>query len=292
MIGRLLVDGSGDLPAVHALQDGMCLRRLEEDSRAAGQARRRFDAGFARAELADTNPRGERFAQVVNAALAQNPPPPGERAMVASFAACGIGAGLEPDAEQCELLDTALAVELRAWQQADFGTSGPTGWQMAPLLHESFGEDWLHRAHVALKYIGVLDSREAIYPMLHADADGRPLQGLQMRRLRFAPGALPPVDAFWSLTLYDADSCMLVANPIDRYAIGDRTPGLQPDPDGGLTIHIGHAPPNGAAAAANWLPAPPGRYYLCLRAYRPRAEMLSGRYQLPPLLDNNTGDIS
>ena len=97
-------------------------------------------------------------------------------------------------------------------------------------------------------------------------------------------GALPPVEAFWSLTMYDSRDYMLVDNPIGRYAIGDRTPALRHDADGGLTLHIQHARPEGEAAHANWLPAPAGDFYLCLRAYVPREEMLDGRYALPALV--------
>lgn len=152
-----------------------------------------------------------------------------------------------------------------------------------PLVEGSFGEDHLARALVALKYIGMLESREATYPMAWHDAAGEALTGQRRYTLRFAPGALPPVEAFWSLTMYDTRDYMLVDNPIDRYAIGDRTPGLRRDADGGLTLHIQHARPEGEAAQANWLPAPEGDFYLCLRAYVPRAELLDGHYLLPPL---------
>ena len=283
MIGRWLVEGRDDLRAVHALQDAMNLSRLHHAGPLEAPVRQRFDGGFTGPHLSDTAPGGGRFAQVVNAALAQNPPPSREHAMVSAFAAFGIGAGLVPGPAQCDLLDTALAAELPIWHQAEFGAVGPTGWQTPPPLVETFGDAYAQRAQVALRYIGALDRREALYLMLHVDGEGRALQGGQARTLRFEPGALPPVHAFWSLTMYSTDTCMLVANPIGRYAIGDRTPGLRPDPDGGLTIHIGHALPVDPAAAANWLPAPQGPYYLCLRAYVPRDAMLSGCYHLPPL---------
>jgi hypothetical protein len=279
MIGRLLVEGRDDLPAVHALQDGMRLRPLEG---AGAPARRRFDGGFTGEALRDTAPSGARFAQVVNAVLAQNPPPEREREMVAAFAACGIGAGLEPGPAQGDLLDAALAAELLTWHHSEFGGTGPTGWQTPPLQGESFGDDYVHRAHVALKYIGVLDSREAMYLMLHADAQGRALHGDQRRTLHFPPAGLPPVEAFWSLTLYDADSCMLVDNPIGRYAIGDRTPGLKTNADGSLDIWIGHEDP-GPERQANWLPAPAGPFALFMRAYLPKPDLLDGRYRLPPV---------
>jgi hypothetical protein len=99
--------------------------------------------------------------------------------------------------------------------------------------------------------------------------------------MRFAPGQLPPVNAFWSITMYSQRDYFLVPNPIDRYAIGDRTQGLRHDADGGLTLTIQHAPPLDEATRANWLPAPPDAFFLCLRAYLPRPEMVDGRYQLP-----------
>jgi len=168
-------------------------------------------------------------------------------------------------------------------RQAQIGRLLPSGWNQPPLIEGQFGSDYLARAQVALKYIGMLESREATYPIAWHDGRDRPLSGAHRYRLRFAPGALPPVDAFWSLTMYDAGDYMLVDNPIDRYAIGDRTPGLRPDADGGLTLHLQHAPPPDAAAHANWLPAPAGDFYVCLRAYVPREELLDGRYTLPAL---------
>lgn len=278
IIGRILVDGPEDLPAVHALQDGFQLHALDPDP----ALPRRFDPGPP--AMDPTAPDAARFAAVVNQALAQNPPPAHEGAQVARFAAVGLGAGLgAPTPAQLELLDQALASCLARWREAPLGRTGPTGWQSLPPLGTSFGEDHALRALVALKYIGALDSREALYPMAHADAQGRPLHGRHAYRLRFAPGALPPAQAFWSLTIYDARDCMLVPNAIARYAIGDRTPGLQQGADGGLTLQIRHEAPSDPAASANWLPAPAGRFYLCLRAYLPSQAMLDGRYLLPPL---------
>lgn len=102
--------------------------------------------------------------------------------------------------------------------------------------------------------------------------------------MRFPPGQSPPVDAFWSITMYDAQDGMLVDNPIDRYSIGDRTPGLCADADGGLTIWIQHEAPQEPKARQNWLPAPQGPFQLCLRAHLPRQSMLDGVYQTPALV--------
>ena len=109
----------------------------------------------------------------------------------------------------------------------------------------------------------------------------RSLHGADCYMMRFTPGKLPPVDAFWSITLYRASDYLLVGNPIERYSIGDRTAGLVRDADGGLTLRIQHAAPKGAMQHANWLPAPDDAFFLCLRAYLPKPEMVDGRYQLP-----------
>jgi hypothetical protein len=82
--------------------------------------------------------------------------------------------------------------------------------------------------------------------------------------------------------MYDATDGMLVANPIDRFSIGDRTPGLQPDEDGGLTLCLQHSAPDDPAERANWLPSPAGGFSLCLRAYLPHPNLVEGLFVLAP----------
>ncbi len=277
IIGRILVDGPADLPAVHPLQDGFHIR----PALAAQSLPERFEPGL---QMDLARPDAARFLAVVNHALAENPPPASERERVARFADLGMGAGLgAPTPEQQALVDAALRACLARWQDAGVAQTRASGWQYMPPLGNSFGSDYLQRALVALTYIGALDSLEAYYPMAYHDGKGRPLEGHLGYRLRFAPDALPPVQGFWSLTMYDTRDCMLVPNPIDRFAIGDRTPGLARDDDGGLTLFLQHVEPSDARARANWLPAPPGSFYLCLRAYLPTTDMLEGRYELPAI---------
>lgn len=277
IIGRILVDGPADLPAVHALQDGFHLHPALPTQRLP----MRFEPG---PQMDPARPDAARFLAVVNEALAVNSPPASERALVARFAEVGIGAGLgAPSPAQIDVIDTALRTCLARWQETGVAQTRPSGWQYMPPLGRSFGSDYLMRAQVALKYIGALDSLEAYYPMAYHDGQGRPLEGHHRYRLRFAPGQLPPAQAFWSLTMYDTRDCMLVPNEIERFAIGDRTPGLQRDADGGLTLSLQRAAPTDPLARANWLPAPEGSFYLCLRAYLPTPDMLEGRYELPAL---------
>lgn len=287
IIGRILVDGPQDVPAVNALQNGFLVRTLGDWQAGKPSKSKPFDpACDPKAPLT-----AEHFAAQVNRALHENPPPARDAGLLARFAALGLGrdAGALDEAQRAVLQD-ALDAVLPRLRNAQSGATTSTGWVQMPLVEGSFGDDHLARALVALKYIGMLESREATYPLAWHDALGRKLHGSGRYTLRFAPDALPPVEAFWSLTMYDSRDYMLVDNPIDRYAIGDRTPALRRDADGGLTLHIQHARPDGEAAQANWLPAPEGDFYLCLRAYVPRAEMLDGRYALPALV--RTGEAA
>lgn len=281
IIGRLLVDGPQDVSAVNALQDGFLVRTLADWQAGRTSPPRAFDPACDPKALLTA----DHFATQVNAALRDNAPPPGDVARLARYATLGLGPGAGAlDDGQRAALQAALDTVLPRLRQAQSGRTTDAGWVQMPLIEGSFGDDHLARALVALKYIGMLESREATYPMAWHDAAGEALTGQRRYTLRFAPDALPPVDAFWSLTMYDTRDYMLVDNAIDRYAIGNRTPRLQRDADGGLTLHLQHGQPTTEAERANWLPAPAGNFYLCLRAYLPRSELLDGRYELPPLV--------
>ena len=122
---------------------------------------------------------------------------------------------------------------------------------------------------------------EALYAQTYTDADGAPLSGEHRYTLTFATE--PPVDAFWSVTMYDLPEFYLVANPIDRYSIGDRTPGLRRADDGSLTIVIQHDDPGGDETA-NWLPAPAAGFRPILRLYQPQPPAFANDYALPPIV--------
>ena len=122
---------------------------------------------------------------------------------------------------------------------------------------------------------------EAGYAPVYVDADGEPLDGTRRYALRF--DTPPPVGAFWSVTMYDVPEFYLVANPIGRYSIGDRTPGLVTAADGSLTIRIQHDEPTDPVARANWLPAPAAPFRPMLRMYEPDAAVFDGGYTLPPI---------
>jgi hypothetical protein len=110
------------------------------------------------------------------------------------------------------------------------------------------------------------------------------LDGANNYTLRFAPGQLPPVNAFWSVTMYKLPESLLVANPINRYLINSpMLPNLVKDPDGGLTIYIQNSSP-GPEKEPNWLPSPPGPFTLYMRLYSPKPEALDGTWQTPKIV--------
>ena len=120
----------------------------------------------------------------------------------------------------------------------------------------------------------------ANYDFAWADSERRALDGSSAYEVTFSPP--PPVKAFWSYTMYDTPRFYLVANPINRYSIGDRTPGLQVGDDGSVTIYLQHHSP-GAERDANWLPTPAGPFRPVLRSYQPGDAILDGSYPLPAI---------
>jgi hypothetical protein len=125
---------------------------------------------------------------------------------------------------------------------------------------------------------------EAIYHGWYTDSAGQKLDGSKgSYQIHFASGQLPPVNAFWSLTMYNLPERLLIANPLNRYLINSpMLPDLERDSDGGLTIHVQHESP-GKEKESNWLPAPDGPFVLVLRMYWPKPEALSGQWKDPKM---------
>ncbi|QGW25168.1 MULTISPECIES: DUF1254 domain-containing protein [unclassified Dietzia] len=160
------------------------------------------------------------------------------------------------------------------------------GW-MINYAGVEFGRDWLLRASVAMAQIYINPAEEALYPVLEVDSAGRGLVGDHRYRLRFTPGQLPPVTYFWSLTMYHAEG-LLVANPLSRYSVGDRSPHLRYEPDGSLELVVSHERP--VEGEDNWLPAPEGGFRLMLRLYGPSPGCLSGKWSPPALVRDGVHD--
>jgi len=145
------------------------------------------------------------------------------------------------------------------------------------------GEQYVDRA-VGV-YVGIFGNTKDISVYLNRvlDEDGQPLNGsVASYEMTFAPGELPAVSYFWSMTMYRLPERLLVANPIDRYSIGSATPGLVMGEDGSLTLYISARSP-GPEREQNWLPAPEGPFWMVLRNYGPGESILDRTYQLPPV---------
>jgi hypothetical protein len=142
------------------------------------------------------------------------------------------------------------------------------GWQMNIDTMGVYGNYYLKRAIIALVGLGANQPEDAVYPLNIGDAEGKPMNGSNKYVLHFNKDELPPVDAFWSVTMYDKDGFQ-VANPINRFAIGDRD-GLMYNADGSLDIFIqGESP--GEQKEINWLPSPTGPLGVTMRLYAPPA---------------------
>jgi hypothetical protein len=154
-------------------------------------------------------------------------------------------------------------------------------WQIARLDRRMSGDPMIGAAGAML---GLLWNPVEIsgYDIGFLDGTGAPLHGNNRYVLRLDPP--PPVNAFWSLTLYSAKTGFLTANPINRYSVGDRTPGIVYGENGKLSIFIQHEMPTDPTERANWLPAPAEPYYLIIRYYSPRAPLLTGDWMPPALM--------
>ncbi len=156
------------------------------------------------------------------------------------------------------------------------GTVDSARWRMPDRLAA-----YLTRAVAARTALWGNHAYETAYAHTYTDADGSRLTGRRDYTMRFE--TLPPVGAFWSVTMYGTPDFLLVRNPIDRYSIGDRTPGLRIAADGSLTIAMRHEPPDDPEERANWLPTPQGGFRPVLRMYEPEGPVLDGSYLPPPI---------
>ncbi|WP_327711331.1 DUF1254 domain-containing protein [Streptomyces sp. NBC_00464] len=296
IVGRNACDGPDDLERrVRALQEQLTLTHLEPGEHRTGLPAP--DAGVP-AEL--------RFFEQLRVWMADFPPSAADRAYQDRFQPLGLlEEGPSPYVPAGSALVRALTEGLalgkervEAASRSGAGDGGGGGWSMNPHLFD-YNLDWFgvgtidspewkiadreasYPARAAAARVGLWGNHgyEAVYAQTFHDAAGAPLSGAHRYELRFEES--PPVDAFWSVTMYDTPDYFLVANPAGRYSIGDRTPGIVRADDGSLTIHISRERPADPAEAANWLPAPEGEFRPMLRLYMPQRAILDGKYEIP-----------
>ncbi len=154
------------------------------------------------------------------------------------------------------------------------------GWQLSPVLDEYFGTSYLFRAAIGYQAMFVNTPIEAYYPGVFKDNDGKVLDGSTGKyTIQFPKGKTPPAGSFWSVTLYDAKKRLMVENSLNRYKIGSAD-NLKADANGSTTLYI-QADSPGKDKESNWLPAPKEPFYMLLRMYLPKIEVLNGQYEIP-----------
>jgi hypothetical protein len=227
------------------------------------------------------------FFNILNFILQYCPTDPSETDLMARFAKIGVGAGKTIDIN-------ALSPEIRSAMKqgmadgwADFNSVFAQFNQGKVQSGDVFGtraylkNNYSYRMAAAVLGIYGNSKEEAMYPLYGVDSTGQKLTGANKYTLHFAAGQLPPVNAFWSLTMYKMPESLLVANPINRYLINSpMLPDLKKDADGGLTIYVQHNSP-GKDKVANWLPAPTGPFMMYLRLYWPKQAALDGQWAAP-----------
>lgn len=240
-----------------------------------------------------------RFFDYLDFALQFNPPLPNETEMRAQLARIGVGAGVAASAGGDSLLDR-IEVDLGMWEgerkvEAAVANAGVAmnGWRATNIAGspEGYNGDWLLRATVAKAGIYANDTVEAAYPFTRTDANGNAIDCSQAKyTITFPAEQLPPVNAFWSATMYDGKTQLLIENPINRYLINSpMLSAMKRGADGSLTIYVQNQSP-GPERESNWLPAPNGPVYLVMRLYWPKTEPPSllpighGTWQPPPVV--------
>jgi len=286
IIGRVQINGPDEVAELARLQQGFRLTdpagspaSSAADADRMGQGESHSDPS---AEIEQMS--GSEFLQLLAQLMIDQPPRAEDANYLSKLAGIGLLAGQRFEAERLSgleawSLDLGKKLAHNRIKAALDSRELENGWAVARSGIGNYGTDYGTRAAVAMIGLGALPPEEAMYPNAMVDGDGRPLSGDNDYRIHFGPGQTPPVGAFWSLTMYDADG-FLVDNPIGRYTLGDRD-ALHFNSDGSLDVLIQHTAPE--ADKANWLPAPAGKFAVTMRLYMPEAGVLDGSWRVPPL---------
>jgi hypothetical protein len=276
IIGRTQTNGPADYAAVHAIQDGYRLVPLSAFGKPytlpAGTIDPAVDMKTAPVDQLKAMS-SEAFFDRMADLLKANPPPASEAPVLEKLKAIGIVPGEKFDPSKlgpavARGLGKSLPAALEKLTAASKESGAPVnGWRVPSMVLGNFGSDYGTRAVVALVGLGANLPQDAVYPSAFVDAEGSPLDGANRYVIRFDKDATPPVQAFWSITMYDADS-FFVANPINRYAVSSWMP-FRKNADGSVEIYVQSGSP-GKDLESNWLPAPAsGPFNLTLRMYWP-----------------------
>jgi hypothetical protein len=287
IIGRTQTNGMEDYGAVHKVQDGYKITLLADW----GKTPRKIEQKIDQTVDTKTEPLRQINAMPAHAyfkygaeLMKENRPHVTDWSIVARMKRIGLepSKSFQGDNVSADTILNGAAAGLKLMHD-----KLPTvarvinGWQMNIDTMGVYGNYYLKRAIVAMVGLGANQSDDAVYPLNVADADGQAVMAENRYLLHFQKDEVPPVNAFWSLTMYDAEGFQ-VANAINRFAIGDRDP-LKYNSDGSLDLYIQNKSP-GPDQESNWLPAPKsGKLGLTLRLYAPQAQVTQGRWNPPAI---------
>ena len=289
IIGRTKTDGPADYDAVHKIQAGLKVTPISRFGQAVEPVVGNVDPGVDMKTppkiQVDTMPASKFFAYAAEI-LKLQPPHITDEPILAQMRRIGIERGKSFDIDKLDpAIKTALesvpkeALALMAWKVSSLARV-VNGWSMNTDTMGVYGNYYLKRAIITQLGLGANLPEDAIYPINLADDTGKPLDGANRYVLHFESGAIPPVNAFWSVTLYDAEGYQ-VPNSLNRFAVSSWMP-FKYDPDGSLDLYFQNESP-GADKEANWLPAPKGPFNLTMRLYAPKTDALTGKWNPPPV---------
>jgi hypothetical protein len=279
----------GDIDNVKKVQSGYKVQTLSEFlGKAAPKPAPAID--FIKPLTPETQKTSPEFFNILSFILTFCPTVPSEKALMARFAKIGVGAGKSFDAgklspEMKTAIEQGMAdawAEFAEFKKARFDTGQVTSGDVFG-TRQYLKNNYLYRMAAGVLGLYGNSKQEAMYPFYFADSTKQPLAGANRYSLHFAPGKLPPVNAFWSVTIYEMPQSLLYANSLNRYLINSpMLPQLKREADGGLTLIIQNESP-GKDKEANWLPAPKGPFVMAMRLYWPKEEALDGKWTAPPV---------
>jgi hypothetical protein len=289
IIGRTKTDGPADYDAVHKIQAGYKITPLSQWGKEPVPPEVKIDPSIDMKTppkvQVDTMKAGPFFAYAAEL-LKLHPPHITDQPIIARLKRVGFEAGKSFDLDKADpAVKKALegvpeaAQKLMAWKMPTLARVA-NGWSMNTDTMGVYGNYYLKRALVAQLGLGANLPEDAIYPLNLADDTGKPLDGASNYTIHFDKGDIPPVEAFWSITLYDSDGFQ-VANSLNRFAVSSWMP-FHTNPDGSLDLYFQNESP-GADKEANWLPAPKGPFNLTMRLYAPKSAALTGKWNPPPV---------
>jgi hypothetical protein len=287
VIGRTKTDGPPDYPAVNKIQAGYKVTPLSEWGKTPKAPEVKIDPSVdmkTPPKVQVDTMAGDKYFAYAAELMKLHPPHLTDEPIIAQMKKIGIEPGksfditkVDPTVKKALEAAPEAAQKLMAWKMPTLARIA-NHWSMNTDTMGVYGNYYLKRAIITQQGLGANLPEDAIYPLNLGDEAGRPLDGANKYTINFDRGATPPVNAFWSITLYDSDGFQ-VPNGLNRFAVSSWMP-FKHNPDGSLTLYFQNDNP-GKDKEANWLPAPKGPFNLTMRLYGPKSDVLTGRWNPP-----------